>query len=166
MARLQQDDYTYLSEREIAGTGIGTSPAAVAFYQDIQRAIYQDQPADTAEAQAAAAAADTKAAGAQTAADAAQGAADSASSRADAAQDRADAAYGLADGKVSKNATPEWSAPTGQLARTSVAVYTAPTAASAYDPAQMQALMDSHQAWTRRMAALVTDLIAIGALKD
>jgi len=171
--RVVDQEYTVLNDREIAGTGIGTSPAAVAGYSDLQRAVYQDQPADTAEVAASANAAATSAATAQDFAeqaglDAADAGAraDAAQADADAAQKRADDAYTLADGKVSKNATPTWAAPSGTLTRTALATYVGGTAAATYDPAQMQVLMDSHAAWTQRMAALVTDLIGNDVLKS
>jgi len=174
MARMEQrDDYTQLSDREIAGTGIGTSPAAVAAYNDLQRAVYDDQPQDTKEALETGKAADQKAQGAQASADQAQASADDAGGRADAAQGSADAAqasaddaYALADTKVSKDATPKWGVPSGTLSRDTFATYAAPTASATYDAAQVQALMATTQLLSRIVAALVTDLAAIDALKS
>lgn len=159
-------EYTLLSDREIAGTGLGSSPAAVAAFGDLQRAVYTDQPADTAAAQEAAAQAQGAAAGAQSSADNAQASADNAGNAANAAQQRADAAYALADTKVTKDAGPAFSAPVGTVSRAALPAYTSGTAGTTYTQADMQAAMDQIAALTSRVAALITDLRANHALKN
>jgi hypothetical protein len=143
VAKVRDQEYTYLSDRDIAGTALGTSPAGVAAFSDLQRAVYEDQPQDTQEALDSAVAADDKAVAAQGAADSAQASADDAGARADTAKSRADAAYALAAGKVTKanvTAPPNY----------------AGTASITYTQAEVQALMD-------RVGSLTTTVQAIAA---
>jgi hypothetical protein len=149
--RLTDNEYTYVSEREVSGSGLGTSPATVAAFMDLQRAVHQDQPADTAEAQAAADAADTKAQGAQASADQAQGAADT-------AQGRADAAYHLAETKVSKDAGLPVAAPTATPSRASLPTYSGAPASATYSATEISDLKAQVAALTGLLAAVVTDL--------
>jgi len=159
-----RSNYTILNDREIAGTGLGTSPAAVRAFADLQDAVYQDQPGDTAAVQEAATAAQGAADAAGTAAAGAQESADAASDQAMAARKRADDAYALADTKVSKNVGPTWTAPTAPQIRTAVADYSG-TASATYTQAEVQTLMDRVQALTRQVAALVTDGRGNGSLR-
>lgn len=144
-----RDDYTLLSEREIAGSGLGTSPSAVAGYLDLQRAVYEDQPQDTAAIEQAAQ-------GAQDTADDALFDANSALALADDAYELAEDAYDLAGTKVSKDVGPVWGAPTATTSRSSFADYTA-TASATYTQAEVQTLMDRVSLLTKIVAALVVD---------
>ncbi|WP_398457423.1 hypothetical protein [Sphingomonas albertensis] len=171
MARVTDNEYTFLNDREIAATGIGSSPSAVQAYGDLQRAVYELGPADTADAQnaadgaqASADVADEKAAGAQTAAEAAdtkaadaQTAAEDAGTRADAAQTRADDAYDLAGEKVTKNVGPVFAASLASESRAALPAYVGGTAGAVYTIADMQAVMDQVAALTSRVAALIID---------
>lgn len=145
MARVVDLEYTVLNDREIAGTALGTSPAGVAAFSDLQRAVYQDQPQDTQEALSAATTADSKATSAQSAADTAQASAADAGTRADTAQARADAAYTLAGGKVTKATI---TAPTNYSAN----------ASATYTQSEVQALMDKVSNLTTTLQAVVAAL--------
>ncbi|WP_380778077.1 hypothetical protein [Sphingomonas sp. R86520] len=157
VSRVTDNEYTFLTDREIAASGIGSSPSAVQAYGDLQRAVYELAPADVGDAQAAAEAADGKATGAQEAAETADGKAEDAGTRADAAQGRADDAYDLADTKVSKNVGPVFSAPSGGASRSALPAYAGGTASAVYTPSDVQALMDQVAALTSRVAALIVD---------
>lgn len=69
MSRVLDSEFTVLTDRDIAASGLGTSPRGVAAYASLQRAVFEQQPADTADILGAA--------------DAAQGAADAAQQAAD-----------------------------------------------------------------------------------
>lgn len=164
MARVTDNEYTFLNDREIAASGIGSSPSAVQAYGDLQRAVYELAPADVGAAQsaadgaqAAAEVADDKASGAQATAESADAKAEDARDRADAAQVRADDAYDLAGTKVSKNVGPAFSAPAASASRAALPAYTGGTAAAVYSAADMQAVMDQVTALTSRVAALIID---------
>jgi hypothetical protein len=101
---------------------------------------------------------------ARAAADAAQGTADTAQTSADTAQGRADDAYALAEAKVEKSAGPAWSAPSGALSRASFAAYPGDTADAAYDPDQLQVVMDAVQDVSQTVIGIITDLRANEAL--
>lgn len=159
MARMQDEQFTYLSDREIAGTGLGTSPAAVAAYSDLQRAVYEASPQDTQAAQDAAEAA-------QATSEMAQGSADAALIRADDAYDRADEAYDLADGKVSKDVGPVFAAPLATPARAPLPAYAGGSAGATYTQADVQGLIDQVSALTACVAALIVDGRANGSLTD
>ena len=150
MSRIEEQEYTVLSDREIAGTGLGTSPAAVAAFSDLQRAVYADQPADTAAIQASADAAASAAGSAQASADASAAAAGT-------AQTRADDAYVLAGTKVAKDVGPSWSVPTATPARTALPAYTDGTASVTYDATEIGALKTQVAALTAALAAVITD---------
>jgi hypothetical protein len=165
------DRYTRLDDREIASSGLGTSPASVSAYSDLQQAVYQDQPAYTAAVNIVADQAVLDAAAAQETGEFAQGTADSAMMRADdafeaagVAQARADDAYDLADGKVDKDAGPAFAAPTAAPTRTAVPAYAGGPAAVAYDAAEITALKAQVAALTGLLAGVVTDLRANHAL--
>lgn len=153
-----RNDYTQLDDRTIASTGIGTSPEAVALFSDLQQAAYADGPADTAAAQVIAEQGVSDAAGAQSSANDAQSTAEFAQGSADAAMERADDAYDLANGKVTKDAGPTFSAPTATPSRAALPAYVGGTAAATYTQADVQALTDQVAALTSRVAALITDL--------
>lgn len=51
-----------------------------------------------------------------------------------------------------------WSSPSGTLARTTFATYTAPTASATYSQAEMQAAMDALQVVSQHLAALIVDI--------
>ena len=168
MARVgyEQEDYTVLSDRDIAASGIGTSPTGIAAYRSLQRAVYEDQPADTADAQAAAeqasqAAAAADAAAVEAAVQAEQGKADAAT-----AQGRADDAYALADAKVARDVGPVFAAPLATPSRNALPAYAGGGAAALYDPAEVSALKAQVAALTATVAALVVDLRGNGALTD
>jgi len=144
-----EDDYSYLNRRQIAAS-IGTDPAAIAAFESLQTAAFQNGPAASAEAQATADAAGQAASGAQETAD--KGVTDAAT-----AQERADAAYDLADGKVAKNVGPVWVAPAAAPSRVAVPVYAGGNAAATYDPAEVTALRAQVAALTGLVAALVID---------
>lgn len=157
-------DYTTLDRRSIASTGLGTSPQAVQFVEDLQAAAYTDGPADTAVAQQAATTAQAtgeaaQATGevAQSTAEFAQGSANAAMARADDAYDRADDAYDLADTKVEKDAGPTFSAPLATPSRAPLPAYAGGTAAATYTQADVQALTDQVAALSKTVAALVID---------
>jgi len=156
MGRLATNAYTFISEREVVGSGLASNPAAVAWVQDVQRAAFEDAPADIQDAQDTANIADEKAVGAQASADAAQTSADSAGERADTAQGRADDAYALADGKVTKNVGPVFAAPIATASRAALPAYTG-TASAIYTQVEVQALMDQVATLTRTVAALIED---------
>jgi hypothetical protein len=158
MARVQETEVTILSDREIAATGIGTSPAAIEAFRDIQRTVYELQPQDTADAAQAAVAAAAAAEASATAAANAAGAADT-------AQGRADQAYALAETKVTKDVGPTFTAPTSGVSRAALPSYTGATASLTYTPAELQEVMDQVNRLTTRLAAVITDLRANGALK-
>jgi hypothetical protein len=166
MARMDKNEYTFLNDREIAASGIGSSPSAIQAYGDLQRAVYELAPADVGDAQAAADVADGKATGAQEAAETADSKAEDAGTRADAAQERADDAYTLAGTKVTKNVGPTFSAPAASPSRSTLPVYTAGTASATYAPSDVQALMDQVAALTSRVAALIVDGRANQSLKN
>ncbi len=151
-------EYTYLDERVISGTGLGTSPEAVRGILDLQQAAYQDNPADTAAAQQSADAAKGAADAAQM--DASQGISDAATAKA-----RADAAYDLADTKVTQDVGPPFPAPLAAPSRTAVPTYAGGTAGAVYTQSDVQGLMDQVAALTGIVAALVTDLRANHALR-
>jgi hypothetical protein len=157
MARMQDEQFTYLSDREIAGTGLGTSPAAVAAYSDLQRAVFEASPADTQAAQDAAEAAGKAASGAQETAELAQGSAD-------AALMRADDAYDLAETKVTKEVGPVFAAPAAVPSRSALPAYSGDNAGAIYSQSDMQDLIDQVEALTSRVAALIVDLRANGSL--
>jgi hypothetical protein len=158
MARLDQNDYTYLTDREIASTGLGSTPAAVSFVADLQRAVYTDQPADTAVAQETAEQGVTVGTAAQVAADTAQTTADQSLTDAATAQVRADDAYDLAEGKVQKDAGPAFAAPLATTSRAALPAYAGGVAAVAYDAAEVGALKAQVAVLTAQLAAVVTDL--------
>ncbi len=166
MGRITDQEYTYLSDREIAGTSIGTSPAGVAAFSDLQRAVYEDQPQDTKEALDTATQADGKAVAAQDTADSAQASADDAGARADAAQTSANDAYDLAGTKVTKDVGPTFAAPTASPSRVTLPAYAGGTAGATYTQADMQAAMDQIAALTSRVAALIVDLRANHSLTN
>ena len=155
-ARVETNEYTRLSEREVAGSGIGTSPSAIAGYMDLQRAVFEDQPNDTADVREAADQAQQSAAGAQDTADDALFDAATALAAADDAQERADDAYDLAATKVTKNLGPPWAAPTATPSRAAVTSYTG-TASATYTQVEVQALMDRVTLLTNLVAGLVVD---------
>lgn len=138
MASVDDVEFTILSDREIAGTGLGTSPSAVSSYSDMQRFVFQLQPADTKAVEA-------KAGAAQESANAAQATGDAAQSAADGAQVRADDAYTLAEGKVTKTTL------------TSPAAYSG-TASATYAQAEVQALMEKVASLTVTVQQIVAAL--------
>jgi len=156
MARNTDDEYSYLNRRQIAAS-IGTDPAAIAAFESLQTAAFENGPAASAEAQATADAAGQAASGAQQTADKGVSDAATAQGAADTAQDRADAAYDLADGKVAKNVGPAWVAPAAAPSRAAVPAYTGGNAAATYDAAEVTALKGQVAALTAALAALVID---------
>lgn len=164
MARVTEREYTYLSDKDIAATAFGTTPAGVAFVRDIQQAAFQDSQVDIKAATQVAADAGTKADSAQQTAAAATASASTAQDRADGAYTLANSAYTLANGKVSKDAGLPWAAPTGTASRAAFATYTAPTISNPPTQAEVQALATALQAHSRALKAVVDDLRANGAL--
>jgi hypothetical protein len=161
---MDKNEYTFLNDREIAASGLGSSPSAVQAYGDLQRAVYELTPADVGDAQKTADVADGKAVNAQETADdagaradAAQDTADTAKEKADTAQVRADDAYDLADTKVAKDVGPVFAAPVAAVSRDALPAYLGGTAGAAYTADDMQAVMDQVAALTSRVAALITD---------
>ncbi|QPQ55597.1 hypothetical protein IC614_03065 [Allosphingosinicella flava] len=153
MALAEGETLTRLTRRDIASSGIGSDPKAIAAFEALQDAAFDANPAAAAEAQQTAQQADTKAETAQsTATDAATAAAN--------AQNRADDAYDLADTKVERSAGPAWAAPSGASARTSVTAYTAPAISNPPTQAEVQALANALQEHSQAMVALITDLRA------
>jgi len=161
--RTQEDDYTFISERTLTGSGFATSPELISGIVDLQRRTI-DQTSDSAEIGAAAEAAQGAADAAQGAASGAQTSADTAQARADAAYNRADAAYALADTKVTQDAGPSFAAPSGALSRSALPSYAGGTAAATYTQADMQAAIDQIAALSSRLAAVIVDLRGNGAL--
>ncbi len=166
MAQVEDFAYTQLGDREIAASGLGTSPRGIAAYRDLQRAVYELQPIDTAAAQAAADAAAESAALADAAANAAQETGELAQGTADSAMARADDAYDLAETKVTKDNGPTFAAPIATPARTALPSYAGGGAAVAYDQAEIAALKAQVAALTGIVAGIITDLRANGALRD
>lgn len=162
---VEDSEFTILNRREIAASGIGSDPKAVASYEALQNAAFNSNPAAAAAAQETADTAAAAAATADAAATAAQSAADTANASASDAQTRADDAYDLAATKVTKGAGAAWAAPSGTAARTSLAAYVAPVVSNPPTQAEMQALADAVQAISRAVVALVTDLRANEAIK-
>lgn len=104
---------------------------------------------------------------AQAAADAAQAAADAA--EATAGTVGADLTAHVANpdphpGYVREDQTATWGAPTGTATRTTFATYAAPSISASPTQAEVQALADHVQILSERLAALIDDLQAIGAL--
>ena len=164
MARLEDYEYTRVSDRAIVGTGLASSPEGVAAYSDLQRAVFDDQPLDTQEArdsaynaQQTANQANTKADSAQTSADSANTKAEAAQASANTAQNRADAAYDLADSAVQQDVGPSFAAPIAGPLRSALPAYIASDADAVYSEMQMQAVMDQVAALTARVAALIID---------
>lgn len=165
MPKLDEAELTRLTDREIAASGIGSSPAALRAYRDLQTAVYELQPFDTAAVQSEAAAAAELAENAGDLANTAQATGELAQGTADSAMTRADDAYDLADTKVTKNAGPTFAAPVAAPARTALPAYTGGAAAVAYDQAEITALKAQVATLTSIVAGLITDLRANGALK-
>lgn len=166
MARMQDTEYTFLNDREIAATGLGVSPSSVQAYADLQRAVYELSPADVGDAQAAADGAQVSADTADSKAESAGARADAAQADADTAQGRADDAYTLAGTKVAKNNGPVFTAPAATPSRAALPAYAGGTAAGVYTATDMQAVMDQVAALTSRVAALIVDLRANQALRN
>ena len=154
--RTQADDYTFISERVLTGSGFATSPELISGIADLQRRTV-DQTADSADIGAAAEAA-------QGSADTAQATASGAQTSADTAKARADAAYTLADTKVTQDVGPAFAPPSGALSRDALPSYAGGTAAATYTQADMQAAIDQIAALSSRLAAVIVDLRGNGAL--
>lgn len=65
---------------------------------------------------------------------------------------------------VRQDQSPAWATPTGTLSRAGFAAYAGQTVSNPPTQAQMQALDDAMKAHSQALAALITDLRAIGAL--
>lgn len=153
----EDSDYTFLTRREIAASGIGSDPKVVAAFEGLQNAAFSANPASAAAAQEAAESAAAAATGAQDAAD-------TAAFDAAAALALADDAYDLAGTKVTKSLGPAWAAPSGIQARSTLAAYVAPTISGPPTQAEVQALADAVQAMSRALVAVIADLRANEAL--
>jgi uncharacterized protein YukE len=98
--------------------------------------------------------AENTATGAQAAADAAQATADSKIDQA-----TADGLY------VHRDGTATWATPTGTFDRTTFATYSAPVISNPPTQAEVQGVANAVQNMSRHLAALISDLRAIHALK-
>lgn len=156
--RAQEDDYTFISERVLTGSGFATSPELISGIVDLQRRTI-DQTADAADISAATDAA-------QGSADAAGAAASGAQTSADTAKTRADAAYALADTKVTQDVGPSFAAPVGAVSRAALPAFTPGAAGLVYSQTDMQAVLDQVTALTTRLAAVISDLRGNGALTE
>lgn len=162
--RIDRFEPTLLSDREIAATGLGATPAGVRGYSDLQEAVYSLQPQDTADAHAAADAAQNSAQNAQDSATAASDSASVAQKRADNAYALGKSAYDLADTKVTQDVGLSWAPPTGTASRAAFATYESPTISNPPTQAEVQALADALQAHSRALKAVIDDLRANHAL--
>jgi hypothetical protein len=162
---VQDATVTRMNRREIASSGIGSDPKAIATFEALQEFAFDANPAAAAGAQEAADEAAAAAAVADAAAAAAQTAATTAATSAGTAQGRADEAYDLAADKVDKSTGAAWAPPTGTLSRATLASYTAATISNPPTQAEVQAVADAVQAMSRALAAVITDLRATEALK-
>lgn len=154
---MADEEYTALTRREIAASGIGSDPKAIAAWESIQQAAFAANPQAAAQAAQQAAQANTAASGAQSTAD-------DALFDANAALALADDALEAVAGKVTKSAGPAWAAPTGPASRAALAGYAAPAISNPPTQAEVQSLADAVAALSAALVAAITDLRSNQAL--